>query len=96
MVRPIGSVEDPTGPDGAIRLVAVEGGALATITFDYTYNAYPSAGNSVVYHDPAFAQATGQVGDRQSLTNKSIVTVAVSIPDDGSPVALSTWPFSVL
>lgn len=95
-VTPIGSAEDPTGPDGAIRLVAVEGGALATITFDYQYNAYPSAGNYVQYNDAAFAQATGQVGERQSLTNKSVVTVAVSIPDDGPPVALSTWPFSVL
>lgn len=95
-VTPIGSAEDPTGPDGAIRLVAVEGGALATITFDYQYNAYPSAGNSVHYTDAAFAQATGQVGERQSLTNKSVVTVAVSIPDDGPPVALNTWPFSVL
>lgn len=95
-VTPFGSAEDPTGPDGAIRLVAVEGGALATITFDYQYNAYPSAGSSIHYTDAAFAQATGQVGERQSLTNRSVVTVALSIPDDGAPVALNTWPFSVL
>ncbi|KQY21191.1 hypothetical protein ASD16_17830 [Cellulomonas sp. Root485] len=95
-VTPIGSAEDPTGPDGAIRLVAVEGGALATITFDYQYNVYPSAGNTLHYTDGAFAQATGQVGERQTLSNKSVVTVAVSIPDDGPPVALNSWPFPVL
>ena len=95
-VTPIGSVDDPTGPDGAIRLVAVEGGALAVITLDLGFKVYASPGSTVHYTNSAFAQATGQVGELAFLTSTLSVTVAVSIPDDGSPVVLNTWASTVL
>lgn len=83
VVAPLGNSEDPTGPFGAARVVAVDGGALAVLTYEYRRRYEPEPGNTIELDDEVLAAAMQQPGRRTSVTASGIVTVAVLLPDDG-------------
>jgi len=90
-VRLLGDSADPTGPRGAVRVAAVDGGALASISFDYEKTVTASPGKTLHLEDEALAEVIGQQGDLEDVTAFGVLMVAVMLPDDGPPTVLGAW-----
>ncbi|MGY4645758.1 hypothetical protein [Cellulomonas sp. URHB0016] len=90
-VRPLGDGEDPTGPRGAVRVVAVKGGAVATIAYEYVDTVSANADETIRLTDEAVAGVVGQVGDLDAITTHGVLAVAVMLPDGGPPKVLNSW-----
>ncbi|WP_456789211.1 hypothetical protein [Cellulomonas sp. P5_C5] len=88
-VTPAGDGTDLTGPAGAARAVAVEGGVLAVISYDVSYVRTVEEGYYLTINDATFAQLTGQTGERSSLAIPRVLMVTVEIPDGGTPRVLA-------
>ena len=90
-VAPVGDDADLTGPTGAARVVAAEGGVLALISYDVSYVHSVEKGYVITIQDAAFAQLTNQTGERRSYAIPRVLMVAVEIPDGGTPRVLGAY-----
>jgi hypothetical protein len=90
-VTPTGDPTDPTGPRGAVRVVRVEGGAVATIGFEYVHTVTAHPDETISLTNEAVAAVVGQTGSLDAITMHGVLSVAVLLPDDGPSTVLDAW-----
>ncbi|MCM0638578.1 hypothetical protein [Cellulomonas wangsupingiae] len=78
------AAEDPTGPGGSVRVVAVEGGTLVTSTHVMIETVQAQPDHTISFVDEVFAQVMGMTGDRETLVLPMVLSVALLLLDDGT------------
>ncbi|WP_196804489.1 hypothetical protein [Cellulomonas sp. URHD0024] len=85
------------GSDDSVRVVRVEGGALAILTFEYHRRfTVEKRGDAIWLDDPVLAKTLHQEGKRVSVVASGVLFVAVLLPDGGPPQVLTSDSYKTL